>query len=229
MKKIFYVFIGVALLAGVAGGAGIAGDYYFVNRVVDGDTVVLSNGEKVRLIGIDTPEVYESGKLHSDAERTGKDIKTIQALGKKASEYTKKRLDGKQVRIEFDQNNEYIRHKDKYGRLLAYIYLPDGTFFNAEIIRDGYANAYTKFPFKYMDEFRKLEKEARENKRGLWADESPALSIGEGVFVGSSRSKVFHKPSCKWAGMIDEKNKIKFKNREEAVNEGYRPCQVCRP
>lgn len=195
----------------------------FVERVIDGDTIELSTGERVRLIGIDTPEVYESNKLHRDAERTGRDIKTIKALGKRASEYTNKWLDGKQVRIEFDQNNEYIGHKDKYGRLLAYVYLPDDTLFNSQIIKDGYANAYTSFPFKYMDEFRKLEREARENNRGLWAD------VEDGVYVASRNTGIFHKPSCKWAKMIDQKNKMEFSSRDEAVSEGYRPCKVCWP
>jgi micrococcal nuclease len=61
-------------------------------------------------------------------------------------------------------------YKDRYGRTLAYVYLKDGTFLNAEIIRHGYGSAYTKFPFKYMEEFRRYEREAREKRRGLWAD-----------------------------------------------------------
>ena len=63
---------------------------------------------------------------------------------------------------------------DKYGRLLAYVYLTDGTFINAEIIKQGYGHAYIRFPFKYLDQFRQNEKEAREVKRGLWADAVPA-------------------------------------------------------
>lgn len=206
----------------------VYGEAVFVERVIDGDTIEISTGERVRLIGIDTPEVYESNKLRSDAERTGRDIKTIQALGKKASEYTKKWIYGKRVRLELDRENAHLGHKDKYGRLLAYVYLLDGTFFNAQIIKDGYANAYTRFPFKYMDEFRKLEREARENGRGLWAEGEEA-EIKEVKYIGSKNSSVFHRPSCKWAGMISEKNKVGFSSREEAVNAGYRPCQVCRP
>jgi len=56
----------------------------------------------------------------------------------------------------------------RYRRLLAYVYLMDGTFLNAEIIKQGYGFAYTRYPFKYLDEFRRYEKEARENRRGLW-------------------------------------------------------------
>jgi micrococcal nuclease len=65
--------------------------------------------------------------------------------------------------LEYDQQRQ-----DKYGRILAYVYLEDGTFVNAEIIRQGYGFSYTRFPFKYLEEFRTLEREAREAKRGLW-------------------------------------------------------------
>jgi len=72
-------------------------------------------------------------------------------------------VEGKEVRLEYDW-----QRRDKYNRLLAYVYLLDGTFLNAEIIKQGYGFAYTRFPFKYLQEFRKYEKEARENKKGLW-------------------------------------------------------------
>jgi micrococcal nuclease len=143
---------------------------YTVKRVVGGDTILLTNGERVRLIGVDTPEVNESKKLCRDAERTGRDIETIKELGKKASEFTKSLVDRKEVRLGYDQANAYIGHKDKYGGVLAYVYLKDGTFLNAEIIRQGYGFAYTRFPFQYMEEFRRYEREARENERGLWGE-----------------------------------------------------------
>ena len=77
-------------------------------------------------------------------------------------------VQGKHVRLEFDQANAPIGHKDKYKRTLAYVFLEDGTLLHAEIIKQGYGHAYTRFPFKYLDEFRRLEREAREQKKGLW-------------------------------------------------------------
>jgi micrococcal nuclease len=130
----------------------------------------LANGDRVRLIGVDTPEVYVSEKLQRDAERMDRDIETIQELGRRASEFTKKMAQGKNVRLEYDQANAHINHRDKYGRLLAYVYLDDGTFLNAEIIRQGYGNAYTRFPFTHMELFRRYEREAMENGGGLWAE-----------------------------------------------------------
>ena len=119
-------------------------------RVVDGDTIVVEGIGKVRLIGVDTPETKHPKKQ-------------VEYYGKEASNFTKRMVEGKKVRLEYDQ-----QRKDKYNRTLAYVYLEDGAFLNAEIIKQGYGHAYTKYPFKYLEEFRKYEKEARENKRGLW-------------------------------------------------------------
>ena len=136
-----------------------------VTRIIDGDTIELDNGEKVRLLGVDTPEKHESSKLKKDVERSGKDKKFIKALGAKASDFTKKLCEGKRVKLEYDQTT-----RDRYKRLLAYVYLPDGKLLNEEIILQGYGFAYLKYPFKQelMDRFRKAEKRAREEKRGLW-------------------------------------------------------------
>jgi micrococcal nuclease len=77
-------------------------------------------------------------------------------------------VQGKRVRLEFDPANAHLGHKDKYRRTLAYVFLGDGTFLNAEIIKQGYGFAYTRFPFKYVDKFRWLERDARIQNRGLW-------------------------------------------------------------
>ena len=121
-----------------------------VKRVIDGDTLFLDNGENVRLIGVDTPETKHPRK-------------PVQWFGKEAYLFTKGMVEGKQVRLEFDWQK-----RDKYRRLLAYVYLLDGTLLNAEIIKQGYGFAYTKYPFKYLEEFRSYEREAREQGRGLW-------------------------------------------------------------
>jgi micrococcal nuclease len=135
-----------------------------VKRVVDGDTLVLENEEWVRLIGIDTPEIHETQKLYRDAVRTKQDVRVIKAMGMEASNFTKKLVDRRKVKLEFD-----AERKDKYGRLLAYVYLQNGTFVNAEIIGNGYASPMTIPPnVKYAELFRSLYAEARENRKGLW-------------------------------------------------------------
>jgi len=127
-----------------------AEDLLRVKRVIDGDTLLLTNGERVRLIGVDTPETKHPQK-------------PVERFGKEAYLFTQRMVEGKEVRLEFDWQK-----RDKYGRLLAYVYLSDGTFLNAEIIKQGYGFAYTRFPFKYLEEFRQYEREARENEKGLW-------------------------------------------------------------
>ena len=125
-----------------------------VVRHIDGDTVYvslprppegLSNHESVRLLGVDTPPAARS-------------------FGGEAGEFTRARLLHRVVYLAFDWNL-----RDAYQRLLAYIYLPDGSCHNADLIREGYGHAYSRFPFHFLEEFRALERTAREQGRGLWA------------------------------------------------------------
>lgn len=130
-----------------------------VERVIDGDTVELADGSKVRFIGINTPE----------------STNTIEQFGKEASDYTKRRLEGKQIYIQKD-----VSETDKYGRLLRYIWLEIPSddmdeqeirtkMFNAELILNGYAEPYPFPPdVKYKDYFEKFAREAREQGLGLW-------------------------------------------------------------
>jgi micrococcal nuclease len=135
-----------------------------VVRVVDGDTLDLGNKKKVRLIGIDTPEMHDSDKLNRDAARSGQSVEAIIELGKQSYQFTKKLVEGKRVRLEFDKERY-----DRYNRILAYVYLADGIFVNAKIIQDGYASPLRYPPnVKYADLFLKLYQEARKNRRGLW-------------------------------------------------------------
>ncbi|MFC1657932.1 thermonuclease family protein [Candidatus Omnitrophota bacterium] len=141
-------------------------DDILVSRVIDGDTVVLASQERVRLIGIDTPETHVNNKLYRQAQRSKTDIQTIMALGNQACKFTRNLVEGKRVRIEFD-----VERYDKYGRLLGYLYLPDGTFVNARIVQEGYASLLTIPPnVRYAGLFREFYQEARENKRGLWQE-----------------------------------------------------------
>ena len=133
-------------------------------RVIDGDTIELETGERVRFIGVDTPESRSNKKLKRDMAKSGQDAGVILKMGKEAGKFTKSLVEGKNIRLELD-----VQKTDKYGRLLAYVYLEDGTFVNAEIVKQGYASPMTIPPnVKYAELFQKLYKEARENNRGLW-------------------------------------------------------------
>ncbi len=143
---------------------------YLVKKISDGDTFeveIEGKTEKVRMLGIDTPEKWDSEKLERDAERTGKDKETIRKLGTLSSDFTTRLIGGKKVVLIPDSKSD---DKDKYGRLLRYVYLEDGTFVNLKIVEEGYANAYRKFNVSKQTEFIQAEKYAREKKKGLWGD-----------------------------------------------------------
>lgn len=127
-----------------------------VTRVVDGDTIIVSiNGttEKVRLIGVDTPETVDPRK-------------PVQCFGNEASAFTKSLLTDESVHFESDPTQG---DRDKYGRLLRYVFLSDGTLVNQQIIALGYGHEYTyRIPYKYQAKFKAAERIAREGKKGLW-------------------------------------------------------------
>lgn len=141
-------------------GSNASSTIFDVVEVSDGDTIIISKEcapVSVRFIGIDTPETVDPRK-------------PVQCFGKEASAYTKERLAGTKVSIETDH---LTGERDKYGRALGYIILADGTKFNKELIEKGYAHEYTyDGKYAYQTEFKQAEKEARENKRGLWSEET---------------------------------------------------------
>ncbi|MDR2393662.1 MAG: thermonuclease family protein [Treponema sp.] len=141
-----------------------------VVRSIDGDTVrvQISNPppdlkpeETIRMIGVDTPET-----VHPD--------KPVQDFGPEASAFTKAQLLDKQVYLAFDWDL-----RDRYDRLLGYIYTEDGACFNARLIQEGYAYAYLYFPFQFMEEFTDLEQTAQEQQRGLWGLSQSGLNLGK--------------------------------------------------
>ena len=127
---------------------------FVVKRVVDGDTLLLTNGNRVRLIGVDTPETK-----HPDLP--------VQPFGPEASEYTRNRVEGKRVRLEFDKERE-----DRHGRILAYVYIDDALL-NEELILGGFGRAITHFPFSPAKKrlFRQAEQDAKREQRGIWSVE----------------------------------------------------------
>jgi micrococcal nuclease len=130
---------------------------YEVVRFVDGDTIVVGidgREESIRMIGVDTPETH--------APNT-----PVQCYGPAASAFTKQLLEGKTVRLEADATND---NRDRYDRLLRYVYLPDETLVAKEIISNGYGFAYTSFPFTKKQEFVLAEQQAKETDKGLWGN-----------------------------------------------------------
>jgi micrococcal nuclease len=172
-----------------------------VQRVIDGDTVAIQGIGTVRLIGVDAPEAnHESGAF----------LRTMTI--------------NKVVRLEYDRERT-----DRYGRTLAYLYLPDGEFVNAEIVKQGYAVAYTAFPFRLMDQFRAYEREARAAKRGLWGNgQAVALTTPSAVdakttvYVTKTGEK-YHRAGCRSLA----RSQIPMPLAEAAAR--YGACGICKP
>lgn len=134
----------------------IAPGYYRVDHFVDGDTIAVDmngNTETVRMIGIDTPETHKPGT-------------PVQCFGPQAAEYTETLIGRSSVRLQADPLNT---NRDRYNRLLRYVYLPDGRMVEEELLKNGYAFAYTQFPFQKLEEFSQAETTAETAKVGLWS------------------------------------------------------------
>lgn len=136
---------------------------YRVTSFSDGDTISVDmNGkhELIRFVGVDTPETNDPRKA-------------VQCFGQAASNYTKELIANNPVRLEADPLST---NRDRYNRLLRYVYLPDGRLVQTEIIRNGYGFAYTSFPFTKSDEFARYQKEAKEQGKGLWSSCTPQIN-----------------------------------------------------
>lgn len=136
---------------------------YRVLEFDDGDTIVIDmNGspEKVRFIGVDTPETKDPRK-------------PVQCYGHEASKFTKNLISNSSVRLEADPTNT---NRDRYSRLLRYVYTSDGTLVNAELIKQGYGFAYTGFPFQKKSEFITYQASAQKDGLGLWGNCQPSIN-----------------------------------------------------
>ena len=128
---------------------------YRVTSFTDGDTISVDmdgKTEKVRLIGVDTPETHDPRK-------------SVQCYGQSAAAFTKQLIGANRVRLQTDTETT---NRDRYDRLLRYVYLPDGRLVNAEIIKQGYGFAYVYFPFTKMEEFKNYQATAEKQGTELW-------------------------------------------------------------
>jgi len=121
-----------------------------VIKVFDGDSILLEDKREIRLLGVDAPEIH-----HPTLPE--------QRYGKEAAEFVKKLVDGKEVWLEFEEGNK----EDKFGRSIAYVYIGD-KLLNAELLKNGFAYVYVKYPFRLKEEFIKYQQEAIKSRKGLW-------------------------------------------------------------
>jgi micrococcal nuclease len=162
----FLVFVGFMLLITAAESGWLGGvsedmqqnqpGLYSIDHFIDGDTIAVNmNGsvETVRMIGVDTPETHKPNT-------------PVQCYGPQAADFTKNLIGKNSVRLQADPLDT---NRDRYGRLLRYVYLPDGRLVEKELISNGYGFAYTLFPFQKKDDFVADMQTAQTAKKGLWA------------------------------------------------------------
>lgn len=196
-----------------------------VIRVIDGDTVELEFGQKVRYIGIDTPETVHP-------------TKSIECFGREASNKNKELVEGKNVILEKD-----ISETDVYGRLLRYVYI-EGIFVNDYLVRQGFASSSSYPPdVKFQEQFHQAEIEARQNSQGLWtacsggvnqqsAPSNQQASVEQDVNgcaikgnISSTGEKIYHTPGQYYYNktQIDKtKGEKWFCSEDDAQSAGWR-------
>jgi micrococcal nuclease len=180
--------------------------WYKVKWVNDGDTIALTNGKRVRYIGINAPEI--------DHERH-----KAQPYGYTARNYNRQMISDRRIRLEFD-----LERHDRYGRLLAYVFLPDGIFLNEHLLQKGYAFYMLRQPnLKYNQRLLEAQQAAMKAKRGLWRDWEEA----EAVYVGNRNSMRFHLEACPQARKIKRRNRTYFFTKWDAFRAGYAPAGGC--
>lgn len=180
-----------------------------VVKVLDGDTVVLKEGFKVRYLGVDAPEMDHERGLH--------DCYAVEAYARNKAMVLKRT-----VTLSYDGLKW-----DDHGRLLAYVTTGDGICVNAQLIREGLAYVF-RGPngFSRFEEFVELQREAVLKRRGLYGH-CPVQE--ETRYVGNGRSFIFHRPNCPYGAQVHSRHRLKFTSRWEALEKGFRPCRRCRP
>jgi endonuclease YncB( thermonuclease family) len=183
-----------------------AQDKSYVKYVIDGDTIILKNGQKVRFIGIDAPEIDH-------------ETKQTEPLGYTSRAFNKKLLGSKIVRLEYDREKQ-----DHYNRILAYVFLPDNTFVNLELLRSGMATYLHKPPnLKFTEQLLQAQRTAMSEYKGVWH----AWSETGQTYMGNRNSKRFHLPGCRYGKKTAHRNQVRLSSKWDAYWDGYSPCTKC--
>lgn len=177
-------------------------------HVVDGDTIYLDNGEKVRFVGVNTPERGVEGYIAS-------------------KNFVQKLCLNKKVGIDVDD----AKHSDKYGRTLGVV-IVKGKNVNEMLLKEGLAEVMYMppsefYPYNWADDSTHIPDSYHSYANSNSKDTSG--SADSGSYVGNSNTGKFHEPTCRWGQKISEHNKVTFKNRNDAISQGYQPCKICNP
>ena len=204
-KKIGSLAIIIFILLATVGNSS-AQTWHAVKWVADGDTIVLTTGQHIRYLGLNTPEIK-----HKDQK--------AQPWGYEAKSFNGNLVRHNRVRLEFD--NE---HYDQYERMLAYVFLPDGTFVNLRLLQSGLAfYLYRRPNVKYENILYQAQVTAMASKNGLWHN----WKEKNAAYIGNSKSRRFHSAACPYARKLNAANRIAFSSKWDAFQAGYAPAKGC--
>jgi micrococcal nuclease len=185
------------------------GAFQEVQSVFDGDSILLVSGEKVRYLGIDTPEIDHSGGKSQFMAHAARDLNV-------------RLVNRTRLRMEYDR-----KRRDRHGRLLAYVFLENGQMVNAILLRKGLAHLMFKKPnFKYFSFLLHCQRQAMEKGIGIWSRNSKKE---EEFYIGNRNSYRFHRPGCPFGRNMRQGSALHFKTLYDAFWEGYSPCRHCMP
>lgn len=183
--------------------------YFRVKSVYDGDTIGLEDGQRIRYLGVDAPEIGYDGKKSE-----------YKALSAKS--FNLNLVKGRNIKLEFD-----LVKRDRYGRLLAYVYLEDGRMVNPLLVKMGLAHVMvTRDNMEHFSLLLLKQREALMEKRGIW---SKKIKKGEAFYMGNRKSLRFHRPDCSFGKKIHPNNRVRFSGLRDAYWEGFSPCKRCNP
>ncbi|MBE6500616.1 MAG: hypothetical protein E7Z80_08760 [Methanobrevibacter thaueri] len=174
-------------------------------KVVDGDTIYLDNGKKIRFVGVNTPERGVTGYITS-------------------KNFVQKLCLNKKVGIDVDDS----KHSDKYGRTLGVV-IVKGKNVNEMLLKEGLAEVMyippsEFYPYNWADGSTHIP-----DSYHTYTNTHSDSSSNSGSYVGNSYTGKFHELTCKWGQKISSNNKVKFNSRNDAISQGYHPCRVCNP
>ena len=204
----FFVFILFIVLPWLVSGQALYAPWVRVAAVIDGDTIHLANGVRVRYLGINAPEKEGKGPA--------------EFLAQEAAQFNRRLVLHKEVRLEYGPERQ-----DRFNRLLAYVFLDNGQFVNGEMVKKGLAHVlYHGLGMERFDELLQLQREAIQDSRGIWAR---VLRESNGGYRGLRKTRRFHRLDCSFGQAIAPENLIWFPSKKEAYWQGYSPCHNCKP
>jgi len=209
IRRMFFLsnaVIRIVMLVVLSASQAYAQEWCQVRWVDDGDTIVLDDGRRVRYIGINAPEIAHENK-------------TAEPFGRQAASFNRQLVSHRFVRLEMDKEIH-----DAYGRVLAYVFLPDGRCVNQLMIEKGYACCLPKPPnLKYAKKLLDAQNRAMMMEKGIWQTWKP-LKFG---VIGNKRSRRFHRSTCPFGKKIHKKSRVEFSNPWNAFQSGFAPCKRC--